>query len=143
MENLVLTVVLVTLFVAGIGLAAGTAALLVQSPRRSLILSLAGHFCFCAALVILTTVIGQQLKKPAMALDLELPDKLILILNLSGWISKYLYVLILALVVDVGVSMALFRGTSVSRLARGVTLPLPRAAWLSSWRWQRQPRQQV
>ena len=62
--ELVLTVALVTLLAAGIGLAAGTAALLVQSPKRSLILSLAGHFCFCVALVILTTVIGQQLKKP-------------------------------------------------------------------------------
>ena len=114
-----MTVALVTLLAAGIGLAAGTAALLVQSPKRSLILSLAGHFCFCVALVILTTVIGQQLKKPVAALDLALPDKLILMLNLSDWISEYLYVLILALVVDVGVSMVLFRGTSVSRLARG------------------------
>ena len=77
--ELVLTVALVTLLAAGIGLAAGTAALLVQSSKRSLIL----------------------------------------MLNLSDWVSEYLYVLILALVVDVGVSMVLFRGTSVSRLARG------------------------
>ena len=114
-----MTLILATLLAAGIGLIAGTAALLAQSSKRSLILSIAGHFCFCVSLVLVTTVIGPRIKHPAMTLDLRIPDKLILVFNLGDWALVYRYVVILALVVDIGVSVLLFRGTQVSRLARG------------------------